>query len=298
MKKGALRDSKERGMSIDIMSKRRKKLYHAQTCPPEMKSSFPHPVFKSSGDVEVMRNVDPMAIQRMRPAVKEEEPEPELPKLGWKEFRVDQEAIDRMAEEAVPEIDRPVCLDFLRGHCPNPKCLNRHEDDGSVIAPPVRTTLPKDPKKAAAPQKRAMNRVAVKTKRVVHSNAQQVVRPHGIPIPKHPADILHEKGPGAQESSDSGEGSLPPDATEFEDLDSPLSPPKSFKKELPDDRGAFPERRQAHLPIDKMHSRVVSGTDLGEPEESKPEEPQLDEPEEPQPDEPGDPDGPGDLGEP
>merc|ERR1719146_299576 len=142
LKKGALRDAKDRGMNIDIMSKRRKKLYHAQACPPEMKSSFPHPVFKATGDIDVMRNIDPRAIQRMHMAVKKEADfVVREPKLGWKDFQADQEAIDRRMEEAVPEMDRPVCLDFLRGHCPNPKCLNRHEDDGSVIAPPLRTTL-------------------------------------------------------------------------------------------------------------------------------------------------------------
>ena len=119
--------------------------------------------------------------------------------------------IDRQIEESVPEMDRPVCLDFLRGYCPNPKCLNRHEDDGSVIAPPARTTIPKDPKvakkaEATFPQKRAMNRIGVQGKRVNRSNAQQVARPHGLPIPMHPADILKAKGPGAQESSDSGSG--------------------------------------------------------------------------------------------
>merc|ERR1719146_281880 len=98
LKKGALRDAKDRGMNIDIMSKRRKKLYHAQACPPEMKSSFPHPVFKSSGDVDVMRNIDPKALARMRPVLQKEEAfmlEEKAPKLGWKDFQADQEAIDR-----------------------------------------------------------------------------------------------------------------------------------------------------------------------------------------------------------
>merc|ERR1719352_895911 len=101
--------------------------------------------------------------QRMRPVLQKDADamQPEQPKLGWKDFQADQEAIDRMMEEAVPEMDRPVCLDFLRGHCPNPKCLNRHEDDGSVIAPPVRTTLPKEKKvveKVVASKKLAMKR--------------------------------------------------------------------------------------------------------------------------------------------
>lgn len=218
-----------------------------------MKSQFPHPVFKSSGDVEVMRNVDPTALQRMRPVLEKDYGALVVaqPKMGWKEFQADQEAIDRKMEEAVPYMDRPVCLDFLRGHCPNPQCLNRHEDDGSVIAPPVRTSLPKEPKrvqKIVEPQKRAMNRMGVTSKHLNRSNAQENAKPHGLPIPKHPADILREKGPGAQESSDSGEGSLPPEAGELEDpeADSPLSHAPV--------EPVFPEKR-APLPLEKMKSR-------------------------------------------
>merc|ERR1712093_603579 len=119
-----------------------------------------------------------------------------------------------------------------------------------------------------APKKLAMKRVGVTTKRVNHSNAQMTAKPHGLPIPKHPADILREKGPGAQESSDSGEGSLPPDADELlAEIESPVSPP-------PKGQEAFPEKRLHRLPTEKTHSRPVSVQDS---------RPAADEPTEPQP---------------
>jgi hypothetical protein len=325
LKKGALRDKAERSMRIDIMSKRRKKLYHATGVDKEMKSQFPHPVFKSSGEVDVMRNVDPTAIARMRPVLQKEEDKyllVEQPKLGWKDFMKDQEIIDRQIEESVPEMDRPVCLDFLRGYCPNPKCLNRHEDDGSVIAPPARTTIPKDAKvakkaEATFPQKRAMSRIGVQGKRVNRSNAQQVARPHGLPIPMHPADILKAKGPGAQESSDSGSGSLPDDyeggdgsSARLEEVESPVR----TTDDQPTDGRPFPEKRKVLLAPEMSSSRPApedpdgprdpdepTKTRLDEPTEEtqpiepeepqphKPEEPQPDGPEVPQPDEPEEP---------
>merc|ERR1719274_543699 len=112
-----------------------------------------------------------------------------------------------------------------------------------------------------------MKRLGLQSKRVNCSNAQQTVKPHGKPIPKHPADALREKGPGAVESSDSGEGSLPPD---IDDLQEPFSPLSATSKT---EEQAFPEKRKHQLPTEKTISRPVSVQEPQRPQADKPEEP-------------------------